>query len=73
MSNNVRECEIRNKALKEEKDAIAQHFQNLKSKMNKFREGQGKKLAEVTNIANETIKELNKKLKKVSTNFIGIF
>lgn len=65
MANNVRECEQRNKALKEEKEAIAAHFQELKSKMNKFREGQKAKLTELSKNCDECIKELNQRLKLV--------
>ncbi len=62
MTNNIRECEQRNKALKEEKDAIAGHFQQLKGKMNKFRERQNSHLVELTSNCNHAIRELNSKL-----------
>ena len=62
MSNNVRECELRNKALREEKDNIQRHFQHLKSRMNKFRDGQHRRLAELTTNANTAHESLSKKL-----------
>jgi hypothetical protein len=66
MANNIRECEQRNKALKEEKEAIQAHFQNLKAKMNKFRERNGKQLTELTQNSSNAIKQLQFKLKKVT-------
>jgi len=48
IAQNVKECHERNRALQEEKDTISMHFQALKNKMNKFREGQEKRLLELT-------------------------
>ena len=48
ISQNNRECTQRNKALKSEKDAIATHFQELKSRMNKFRVTESRRLLELT-------------------------
>ena len=48
ISQNNRECTQRNKALKAEKDAIANHFQELKSRMNKFRVTESRRLLELT-------------------------
>ena len=48
ISQNNRECTQRNKALKSEKDAIANHFQELKSRMNKFRVTESRRLLELT-------------------------
>ena len=42
LASNGRECDERNRALREEKDAISRHFQELKSRMNKFRESEGR-------------------------------
>ena len=39
-SQNMQECNERNKLLREEKEAINKHFQQLKSRMNRFRDGQ---------------------------------
>jgi len=58
ISNNNKECEERNKALREEKDAIAKHFQELKAKMNKFRESEAKSLSDLTIAARKAIKAL---------------
>lgn len=65
MANNVRECEARNRALKEEKDNIQQHFQALKGRMNKLREKFSGRLAELTKNTNGTIKSLDNKLQTV--------
>ena len=64
MANNARECEERNKGLKEEKEAIGHHFQELKSRMNKFREGEAKRLTELTLICTKVTKELSRKKEK---------
>lgn len=48
---NVKECEERNSALREEKDQISSHFQKLKRRMNRFRDGQKKRLLELTKAA----------------------
>merc|ERR550514_486645 len=37
LSTNGKKCEARNSALKEERDSISRHFQELKQRMNKFR------------------------------------
>ncbi|PRP75276.1 hypothetical protein PROFUN_15824 [Planoprotostelium fungivorum] len=65
MANNVRECEQRNKSLKEEKDNIQHHFQALKARMNKLREKFGVRLSELTKNTNSTIKSLESKLQLV--------
>eukprot|EP00163_Fabomonas_tropica_P007149 TRINITY_DN1680_c0_g1_i2.p1 TRINITY_DN1680_c0_g1~~TRINITY_DN1680_c0_g1_i2.p1 ORF type:complete len:511 (-),score=160.32 TRINITY_DN1680_c0_g1_i2:175-1707(-) len=64
MYNNMRECEERNKALKEEKDAIAKHFHDLKARMNAFRAGQAKRLAELTKNARGATGKLKERVKK---------
>eukprot|EP01135_Chromosphaera_perkinsii_P006115 Nk52_evm2s403 gene=Nk52_evmTU2s403 len=64
MANNARECEERNKGLKEEKEAIGHHFQELKSRMNRFREGESKRLTELTLTCTKVIKELTRKKEK---------
>ena len=48
ISQNNRECSQRNTALKAEKDAISNHFQELKSRMNKFRVTESRRLLELT-------------------------
>eukprot|EP01112_Ceratiomyxa_fruticulosa_P012747 TRINITY_DN3550_c0_g1_i1.p1 TRINITY_DN3550_c0_g1~~TRINITY_DN3550_c0_g1_i1.p1 ORF type:complete len:524 (-),score=141.30 TRINITY_DN3550_c0_g1_i1:99-1670(-) len=61
MQTNVREGEERNKALKEEKDAVLAYFQELKGRMNKFREVQQARLAELTQNVDKTVRTLKKK------------
>jgi len=48
IAQNVKENAERNKLLMEERNTIQSHFQALKARMNKFREVQGKRLAELT-------------------------
>lgn len=62
MNNNVRECEARNKALKEEKDAVLSHFQQLKGRMDKFQDGEKGRLRELTANTKHCITELTNKL-----------
>ena len=64
MSNNAKDYEERNKALKEEKDAIQTQFQSLKKKMNNFREQERERLTELTILSNNTIKTLKGKVEK---------
>lgn len=57
---NAAECEERNRALREEKEAIARHFQELKARMNRFREAEGRRLMDLTihsQAASKTLKE----------------
>jgi len=48
LASNGRKCEARNTALKEERDTISKHFQDLKGRMNKFREREAQRLQELT-------------------------
>jgi hypothetical protein len=64
MATNVRECEERNRALKEEKDAVAAHFQELKGRMNRFREGQQRKLVALTKHVDAGLREISRKVQK---------
>ncbi|KAJ3300086.1 Dynein regulatory complex subunit 2, partial [Borealophlyctis nickersoniae] len=64
LSNNSREYEERNRALREEKEAIQTHFQGLKRRMNSFREQERRKLTELTILSNGAIKELQGKVEK---------
>lgn len=64
MSNNAKEYEERNMALKEEKDAIQGQFQFLKKKMNTFREQERTRLTELTLLSNNVIKTLRVKVEK---------
>ncbi|KAL3666303.1 hypothetical protein V7S43_008555 [Phytophthora oleae] len=59
IAQNVRECSERNKALEEEKAAISHHFQTLKGKMNRMREDQRRRLADLSQGAREAAKKLD--------------
>jgi hypothetical protein len=61
LSNNIRECEERNNALRAEKETIAQHFKDLKARMQLWRRGEEKRLAELVSNARETKKTLEKR------------
>lgn len=62
ISQNNRECSQRNKSLKAEKDAIASHFQELKSRMNKFRVTESRRLLELTQNTRLARKQINENL-----------
>jgi len=64
LASNQRECDERNRALREEKDAISRHFQELKSRMNKFRESEGRRLQELVINSQSALKSLKAKLEK---------
>lgn len=64
LASNQRKCEERNRALKQEKDAIYKHFQELKSRMQKFREREARRLQELTINSQAAIKALADKLSK---------
>ncbi|KAG7401273.1 Dynein regulatory complex subunit 2 [Phytophthora boehmeriae] len=59
IAQNVRECSERNKALEEEKAAISHHFQTLKAKMNRMREDQRRRLADLSQGAREATRKLD--------------
>eukprot|EP00656_Telonema_subtile_P016897 TRINITY_DN18962_c0_g1_i5.p1 TRINITY_DN18962_c0_g1~~TRINITY_DN18962_c0_g1_i5.p1 ORF type:complete len:459 (-),score=165.05 TRINITY_DN18962_c0_g1_i5:80-1456(-) len=61
ISNNMKEAELRNKALKEEKDKVIGHYQELKGRMNRVRDAEDKRLTELTLNARRTIKDLGGK------------
>merc|ERR1711988_818254 len=65
IANNQRECEERNKALREEKEAIARHFQELKGRMNRFREQEGRRLQQLTINSEKAIQGLEKRMERV--------
>ncbi|KAJ3306390.1 Dynein regulatory complex subunit 2 [Kappamyces sp. JEL0829] len=64
MSNNAKDNEERNMALKEEKDAIQAQFQALKKKMTTFREQERERLTQLTLLSNNVIKTLRGKVEK---------
>eukprot|EP01012_Entosiphon_sulcatum_P029633 TRINITY_DN361_c1_g1_i1.p2 TRINITY_DN361_c1_g1~~TRINITY_DN361_c1_g1_i1.p2 ORF type:complete len:548 (+),score=245.83 TRINITY_DN361_c1_g1_i1:182-1825(+) len=61
LANNIKECEERNKAMKEEKEATAKHFKNLKNRMQRWRKLQEDKLAELVTMARDTKRALEDK------------
>ena len=54
LSNNIRECEERNSAMRAEKEATAKHFKDLKRKMHLWRKSEEKRLAELVSSARKT-------------------
>ena len=63
IASNGRGCEERNKALKEEKDMIVAHFQELKTRVNRFRDDELKRLTALTSASRVCIKDLEGKQK----------
>mmetsp|Transcript_36392 Transcript_36392/g.107967 ORF Transcript_36392/g.107967 Transcript_36392/m.107967 type:complete len:517 (-) Transcript_36392:77-1627(-) len=61
---NAQECEGRNRALKGEREALSRHFQELKGRMNRFRDAEGGRLMEVTLNSQAAAKALREKLAK---------
>lgn len=64
MASNAKECEERNKMLKEEREKMLAHFQELKAQMNKVRDVEREKLTKVTLESNAAIKELKRQKDK---------
>jgi len=62
ISNNMKEAEARNKALKEEKDKVIGHYQDLKGRMNRVRDAEEKRLTDLTMNARASIGDLTEKL-----------
>ncbi|CAD8138135.1 unnamed protein product [Paramecium octaurelia] len=68
----TKECNARNQALKKEKENIAKNYQDLKLKMNKFREEQSRLLKELVNNSRNAVlklteyKELGEKILKTA-------
>lgn len=54
LSNNIRECEERNTAMRLEKETTARHFKELKMKMQRWRLQQEKRLAELVSQARDS-------------------
>jgi hypothetical protein len=61
-SNNHKEYNQKNQLLKKDKELIQSHFQELKRKLNKYRENEKEKLITLTTISNKTIKNLKEKV-----------
>lgn len=66
MAANAKECEERNKQLKEEREKMLAHFQDLKAQMNKLRERERDKLTKMTLESNAAIKELKRQREKIT-------
>ncbi|KAL0483848.1 coiled-coil domain-containing protein [Acrasis kona] len=62
--NNLRECEERNKQLVHEKNVLAKHFKTLKLRMQRFREGEEKRLKDLVKMSKETRDVLEEKLER---------
>eukprot|EP01061_Rhynchopus_euleeides_P042127 TRINITY_DN73552_c0_g1_i1.p1 TRINITY_DN73552_c0_g1~~TRINITY_DN73552_c0_g1_i1.p1 ORF type:complete len:521 (+),score=211.77 TRINITY_DN73552_c0_g1_i1:338-1900(+) len=60
LANNIKECEERNKAMKEEKEMTAKHFKELKHKMQRWRKLQEDKLNRLVAQARDTKSSLEK-------------
>lgn len=71
LATNAKKCEERNKAMKAEKDAIFGHFQELKGRMNKFREREADRLQELTIHSQAAIGTLSER-KKVAERIIKL-
>ena len=61
---NVRECEDRNKQLRQEKEQISKHFQTLKSKMSRMRSSHTQRLQSLSVRSRDGIKKLEDLEKK---------
>lgn len=62
ISNNMKEAEARNKALREEKEKVVGHYQELKGRMTGVREAEDRRLTELTLNSRKAITDLNEKL-----------
>ncbi|CAB3996316.1 Hypothetical predicted protein [Paramuricea clavata] len=60
LSNNARECDERNRVIKEQREVIAVEFHQLKAEMNKYRESERYALTQLTLQSNAAIKELDR-------------
>lgn len=65
MAANAKECEERNRQLKEEREIMLAHFQELKGQMNKLREAARAELLTLTLQSNAATKELKRITDKV--------
>jgi len=64
LASNSGKCEARNAAMKGERDAISKHFQELKGRMNKFREREALRLQELTINSQAAITTLTERCEK---------
>jgi len=61
-SNNHKDYNQKNQVLKKDKELIQSHFQELKRKLNKYRENEKERLITLTTMSNKTIKNLKEKV-----------
>eukprot|EP00921_Rhytidocystis_pertsovi_P003554 GHVQ01006160.1.p1 GENE.GHVQ01006160.1~~GHVQ01006160.1.p1 ORF type:complete len:281 (-),score=27.01 GHVQ01006160.1:1635-2477(-) len=59
---NKKECEARNAQLRTEKEVLQKHFQELKSRMNRFRDDERKRLTDISTNARDCEKKLQEQL-----------
>lgn len=62
IATNSREWEERNRSLRNEKDSMSRHYQDLKGGMNRFRSSEGNRLKQLSVNSGASIKELKNKL-----------
>ncbi|KAJ8614620.1 hypothetical protein CTAYLR_008994 [Chrysophaeum taylorii] len=62
LAQNMKECSHRNQQLLEEKNKIQGHFQHLKSRMNRFRQSQARRLTELTQNAHACKAKLGQRI-----------
>merc|ERR1711939_1252608 len=62
ISNNMKEAEARNKALKEEKEKVVGHYQELKGRMTGVRDAEDRRLTELTLNSRKAITDLTEKM-----------
>merc|ERR1711907_322069 len=62
ISNNMKEAEARNKALREEKEKVVGHYQELKGRMTGVREAEERRLTELTLNSRKAIGDLTEKM-----------
>ncbi|KAJ1471044.1 hypothetical protein T484DRAFT_1978652 [Baffinella frigidus] len=67
IASNVKECEERNRLMREERDQISRHFQELKSRMNKTRDVQGARLMELSIQSRKCVKSLEGQQERAET------
>lgn len=64
LEGNNKDCVARNKALREQKEAIAKHCSTLKVRMKKLRQNEGKRLTELTVMARNAFRSNDEQLQK---------
>eukprot|EP00960_Hanusia_phi_P059657 764244-Hanusia_phi.AAC.2 len=67
IASNVKECEERNRLMREERDQISRHFQELKLRMNKMRDEQSARLMELSLQSRKSVLALEGQKKRAET------